>query len=105
MGRVAASGSFFSHRLGELRLADIDVLARLDIGHEVRNCRVQPAGDRIFEQRRDITQRGFGLYQRRAERRGRLQPLDTDARELVATLVGVRALTDSNRMSSTLMLQ
>ena len=84
MCRGRRQRKFFSQRLGQLRLADLDALARLDLGHEARDRPVGPVGDGSFEQRRDDTQRGFGLYRWRAGRHGRLQRLDTAARELAA---------------------
>jgi len=75
---------FFRSALGQLRSADPDALARLDLGDEALDRPIGSVGDGSFEQRRDNTQRGFGLYRWRAGRHGRLQRLDTAARELAA---------------------
>ena len=44
---AAASGSFFSQRLGQLRSADPDALARLDLGDEARNRPIGSVGERV----------------------------------------------------------
>ena len=79
---AAASGTFFSQGLGQLRTADAHALARFDLGAEAGNRPVAPVGHRFFQQRGDDAQGGFTLHRRRAWRDAGLQRCDTAGGEV-----------------------
>ena len=63
---AAATGSFFSQRLGELRWPDIDEFALFDLVDEAWDRPVRTVCDGRFEQRYANPQRSLGLQRRRA---------------------------------------
>ena len=74
---AAASGTFFSQGLGQLRTADAHALARFDLGAKAGDRPVAPVGHRFFQQGGDDAQGGFTLRRRRARRDAGLQRCDT----------------------------
>ena len=81
---AAASGTFFSQGLGQLRTADAHALARFDLGAEARNCPVALVGHRFFQQGGDDAQGGFTLHRRRSWRDTGLQRRNTAGGEVAA---------------------
>ena len=81
---AAATGSFFSQRLGELRWPDIDEFALFDLGDRRGDRPVCTVRHGRFEQRHANTQRSLGLHRRRACIHARLDGLDAAAREIAA---------------------
>src|SRR5271166_750425 len=63
---AAASGTFFSQGLGQLRTADAHALARFDLGAKAGDRPVAPVGHRFFQQGGGHAQGGFTLHRRRA---------------------------------------
>ena len=84
MCRGRRQRTFFSQRLGQLRPADLDALARLDLGDQAWDRPIGAVGDGGVEERRDDTQGRFGFHRHRAGCTGRLQRFDTAARESAA---------------------
>ena len=81
---AAATGTFFSQRLGQLRPADADALTRFDLGAQAGDCPIRPVGNRLFQQGRNHTQRRFALHRRWPWRDTRLQRIHTAAAKIAA---------------------
>ena len=81
---VAANGTFFSQRLGQLRTADANTLARFDLGAQAWDGPVASVGHELLQLRRDHTQRRFTLHRGGAGRHARFQRLNTAACEVTA---------------------
>src|SRR5271157_6177617 len=81
---AAATGSFFSQRLGELRWPDIDEFALFDLGDKAWDRPVRTVRDWRFEQRYANPQSSLGLHRRRPCIHARLDGLDAAAREIAA---------------------
>ena len=83
---AAASGTFFSQRLGQLRTADADTLARFDLGAQAGDRPVRPVGHRLLQQGRDDAQRRLALHRRQGPaRRSPSAPRRRRARNRCAT--------------------
>ena len=84
---VAANGTFFSQRLGQLRTADANTLARFDLGAQAGDGPIASVGRGLLQLRRDHTQRRFTLHRGGAGRHARFQRLNTAACEVTAPQV------------------